>query len=335
MAPFPPERLQLQVRQRQPLAEDIVAFELQAPQGQPLPPFEAGAHIDLHLPGDTPGAPARVRSYSLCNAPTERHRYLIAVQCEHHGRGGSRWLHQHLQVGDVLPVGAPRNCFALRPAAHTLLLAGGIGLTPLLAMAETLWAADRSFALHIGVRSAARLPFAQRLAEAPWGALVQRHLDEDGPWQLPPLLAGQPPGTLACACGPAGFMAAVQRAAHQVGWADGQVVVEHFSAPPAAPGAAEPGHFQLLWAPTGLRLAVAPQHSVAQVLQAAGIALPLSCEQGICGQCCVQVLDGTPAHRDLVYGEHEHAVERRFTPCCSRASSPELVLAPLGWADAR
>jgi len=340
--------LQLQVQQRIPQAEDIVAFELRDPQGRPLPAFEAGAHIDLHLPGDDdipPGAPPRLRSYSLCNDPLEHHRYLIAVQREAHGRGGSRWLHARLQVGDAITVSPPRNFFALRPAPHTLLLAGGIGLTPLLAMAEALCAADRSFELHIGVRSRARLAFAQRLADAPWAAQVQVHADDDNnddagggtppPWHLPALLAAQPAHTLAYACGPAGFMTAVQRAAHQIGWDHGRVVIEHFAPPPPSPPAAnapEPGAFELHWAPTGQRLQVGPQHSAARVLMDAGIAVALSCEQGICGQCSVQVLDGTPEHRDLVYGEHDHDVERRFTPCCSRAHSPHLVLAPLGWS---
>ena len=135
MRPTTPAPLTLQVRHRQALAEDIVAFELQDPQGAPLPAFEAGAHIDLQLP-------VGVRSYSLCNAPGERHRYLIAVQRERTGRGGSRWVHEHLGTGTLIQASGPRNHFALRPAPHTLLLAGGIGLTPLLAMAESLWARE-------------------------------------------------------------------------------------------------------------------------------------------------------------------------------------------------
>jgi vanillate O-demethylase ferredoxin subunit len=128
-------------------------------------------------------------------------------------------------------------------------------------------------------------------------------------------------------------MAAVQRAADDAGWPAERVVVEHFAAPPPpAAAAVEPGHFELDWAPTGQRLSVGPTDSVARVLLAAGIELPISCEQGICGQCCLQVVAGEADHRDLVYGTHEHDVERRFTPCCSRAHSPRLSLAPLGWA---
>ncbi|MDT7837042.1 PDR/VanB family oxidoreductase [Aquabacterium sp. OR-4] len=334
-----PATLRLQVARRDVVAEDVLAFELRDPAGADLPPFEAGAHIDVHLPADAPVSGPRVRCYSLCNAPSERQRYCVAVQREPAGRGGSRWLHQQVQVGDVLSVGPPRNAFALRPAPHTLLLGGGIGLTPLLAMAEALWAADQSFELHVAVRSAARLAFAQRLRTAPWAGCVQVHVDGPGPaLDLAALLARQPPQALAFACGPTGFMAAVQGAARQLGWADGRVVVEHFAAPAAVPAgrdepAVAPEGLSVLWAPSGQRVNVAPQHSVAQALIAAGIDIPLSCEQGICGQCCVQVLAGQPDHRDMVYGEHEHTLERRFTPCCSRALSAQLVLAPLGWAD--
>jgi vanillate O-demethylase ferredoxin subunit len=333
--PLMQPRLDLQVSQRLVLAEDIVGFELRHPQGAPLPRFEAGAHIDLHLPPQPDGS-GRVRSYSLCNPPHEPHRYLVAVQCERAGRGGSLWLHQHLQPGQHIQVGWPRNLFALRPAPHTLLLAGGIGLTPLLAMAEALWAAGRSFELHVAVRSRARLAFAQHLATAPWSAQVRVHVDGEYPaLDLTALLARQGESTLLATCGPAGFMAAVQRAARQLGWPDGRVLLEHFAAPaPQASGAAAPGGFELHWAPTGQRIRVAAQQSAAQALIAAGVPVALSCEQGICGQCCVQVLDGTPDHRDLVYGAHDHEVARRFTPCCSRAASPRLVLAPMGWAPA-
>jgi vanillate O-demethylase ferredoxin subunit len=327
--------LTLVVTHRETLCDDIVAFELRHPDGAELPAFEAGAHIDLHLPA-TEGEPApapRRRSYSLCNRPAERFRYLIAVQREAAGRGGSAWLHAQLQAGDRIAVSAPRNLFALQPAPRHLLLAGGIGLTPLLAMAEVLWAAGRPFELRICVRSAQRLPFARRLLEAPWAGCVQVHADDAGPaLDLGALLAQQGAGTLAYCCGPAGFMAAVQRAATDAGWPAERVVVEHFAAPafPAA-AAVEPGHFELDWAPTGQRLAVGPSDSVARVLLNAGINVPISCEQGICGQCCLQVVAGEADHRDLVYGTHEHTVERRFTPCCSRAHSPRLSLAPLGW----
>ncbi len=336
----PAQTLTLRVSRREPLCDDIVAFELRAADDRPLPAFEAGAHIDLHLPPARPGQAPRRRSYSLCNPPGERDRYLIAVQHEHAGRGGSAWLHAQLQPGDRIDASAPRQLFALQPAPHHLLLAGGIGLTPLLAMAETLWAQDRSFTLQVRVRSRARLPFARRLQEAPWAQAVQVLADDEAQANtetLDRLIAVQPAGTWIWTCGPAGFMAAVRAAATRAGWSADRVVSEHFAAPgaepPAAPVAA--GGFEIDWAPTGQRLAVAPHQSVAQVLQAAGIAVALSCEQGICGQCCVQHLDGPADHRDLVYGAHEHQVERRFTPCCSRApAASRLVLAPLGWTPA-
>lgn len=339
----PAQTLTLRVSRREPLCDGIVAFELRATDDRPLPAFDAGAHIDLHLPPARPGEAPRRRSYSLCNPPDERDRYLIAVQHEHAGRGGSAWLHAQLQPGDRIDASTPSNLFALQPAPHALLLAGGIGLTPLLAMAETLWAQDRSFTLQVRVRSRARLPFARRLQEAPWAQAVQVLADDEAQADtetLDRLIAAQPAGTRIWTCGPAGFMAAVRAAAARAGWSTDRVVTEHFAAPAPAP-TLEPGDriasggFEIDWAPSGQRLAVAPHESVAQVLQAAGIAVALSCEQGICGQCCVQHLDGPADHRDLVYGAHEHQVERRFTPCCSRApAASRLVLAPLGWTPA-
>ncbi|PXW92304.1 vanillate O-demethylase ferredoxin subunit [Sphaerotilus hippei] len=336
------DRLSLRVTRRDELTPHIAAFELRRDDGGPLPPFEAGAHIDVELPDGS----GRVRSYSLCHAPSDRHRYLIAVQCEAEGRGGSLWLHRHVAVGDTLRVGPPRHLFALRDAPHVLLLAGGIGLTPLLSMAETLWADGRSFALHCAVRSRDRLPFAERLATAAWADRVSVHADIPAPGpaarpalDLRTLLERAPQDTLVCACGPGGFMAAVQQAARTLGWADERVVIERFAPPAESPvrtaaaagGSGPDGSFELLWAPTGRTLRVAAHESAAQALQGAGLPVDLSCEQGICGQCCLQVIDGQPEHHDLVLSDAERARGDRFTPCCSRATSSRLVVAPLGW----
>lgn len=335
----PTERLRLRVTARHPVGEGIVAFELRAPDDAPLPAFTAGAHVDVQVPD---GA-GQVRPYSLYNDPADRSRYCIAVQHESAGRGGSRALHAQVQVGDLLEVGRPRNQFALRPAPHVLLLAGGIGLTPLLAMAHTLWAQDHSFELHVFARHAARLPLVATLAAQPFAAAVRVHLDDGGaappPLQgsaeaLDALLTRAPAGALAYACGPAGFMAAVQAAAAACAWAPERVVVEHFSAPVAAPTAATsaPGEgFELHWAPTGQRVPVPAELSVAQALQAAGLPVSLSCEQGICGSCELQVIDGLPEHRDLLYADAERAANDRFTPCCSRSRSACLTVAPMGW----
>ncbi|WP_066269150.1 PDR/VanB family oxidoreductase [Hydrogenophaga palleronii] len=319
--------LHVRVSHREVQAQEVVALTLVPAEGQgPLPAFDAGAHIDLLLPNGL------VRQYSLCNAPHERDHYLIAVLREPSGRGGSACVHEALRVGTALQIGLPRNAFALLPCPHTLLLAGGIGLTPLLAMAEQLWAEQRSFELHACARSVTRLPFRQRLKEAPWAHLVHLHHDDGPPSQhfdARALLGQSPPGTQAWVCGPSGFIGHVREQAQALGWAADRVHVEHFAAPPGAAGpvVADAAAFTVEWQPTGQRIPVAPGTSVAQALGAAGIALQLSCEQGICGSCTVRVISGEPDHRDQFYTPDEHANQGHFTPCCSRSRSPLLVLA--------
>jgi vanillate O-demethylase ferredoxin subunit len=243
-------------------------------------------------------------------------------------------VHEALQQGCQLQVSAPRNHFPLATAPHVLLLAGGIGITPLLAMAEQLWEEGRSFELHSCHRSAARVPFGRRLLEGPWAYRVNTHLDDGPPTQrlaLPALLAAAPAGSRVEVCGPAGFIQAVRDAAAAQGWAADRVGFEHFAAPAAArpQGAVPSGGYELVWAPTGLLVAVAPGTSAAAALIAAGVPVALSCEQGICGSCLLKVLDGEPEHRDFVLSAEEQAGGDRFTPCCSGARSARMVVAPL------
>lgn len=322
-------QLRLRVHRRTELAQDIVAFDLRDPVGMDLPAFEAGAHIEVHVADGS----SRVRQYSLCNSPNERDRYLIAVHYDRAGRGGSRWLHESLHEGDDLLVHRPRNSFVLEQAEHVVLLAGGIGVTPLLAMAEVLTSQQRSFELHVYVRNKARLPFAQRLATAPFSDRVFVH-DDVGRRNLGPhirmILESAPAeGSLAYVCGPEGFITATQDVAMGLGWGDGRVVTERFGASRLPdPSNAE---LEVLWAPNGQRILVAANETVAQALIAAGIPVSLSCEQGICGQCCLQVIDGVPDHRDMVLTRNEHDSEGQFTPCCSRAEHGWIKLAPLDW----
>jgi vanillate O-demethylase ferredoxin subunit len=317
--------LRARVSHREQQAEGVVALTLEPADGQTtLPAFDAGAHIDLHLPN------GMVRQYSLCNAPYERHRYVIAVLREDAGRGGSACVHDSLHVGTELSIGHPRNAFALTPCAHTVLLAGGIGLTPLLAMAEQLWAAQASFELHVCARSAARLPFRQRMLQSAWAPHTHLHHDDGAPEQkldVASLLRQLPPGAEVWVCGPAGFIAHVRQSAQQLGWPDARVHAEHFAPVPLAQADAAPeGAFTVEWQPTGQRIQVPPEKSVAQVLEAAGIALTLSCEQGICGSCSLRVVEGEADHRDMYFSDDERTHGGHFTPCCSRSHGPLLVL---------
>lgn len=317
----------VRVAQRYEEAPDICRLVLQAADGAALPPFEAGAHIDVHLPGGL------VRQYSLCNPPSgdaPAAEYHIAVLRTADSRGGSQAVHAQLQPGSTLTISSPRNLFALAAQAdHHLLLAGGIGITPLLAMAEQLTQRGQPFTLHYCNRSPARAAFTQQLTQAPYAGQVSLHYDDGPPdqqLQLPQRLARMPAGTHLYVCGPQGFMDAALQAARAAGWAQERLHSESFTPAPQAQAQAGDGGFELELAGSGRIVAVEAGQTALQALLAAGVDLPFSCEQGICGTCLTRVLSGTPEHRDQYLTEEEQAANDQFLPCCSRSQSPRLVL---------
>lgn len=315
--------LSMRVARKQAEAEGICSFELVAADGRALPAFSAGSHLDVHVP-DGP-----TRPYSLCNAPGETHRYLIAVLREPASRGGSAGMHERVHEGDVLHVSAPRNLFPLADGAqHHVLMAGGIGITPMLAMAEALAARGASFELHYCTRSAARTAFAPRLREAAFAGHVHVHHD-DGPaaqkFDIAARLATPQAGVHLYVCGPQGFMDALLGTARSRGWPEAQIHFESFGAAPSVHDS--DGPFEVLLQSSQRVVSVAKGQSIVQALAAAGVPVMTSCEQGVCGTCLTGVLDGTPDHRDQYLTPEEQAEGRQMLPCCSRAKSARLVLA--------
>ena len=302
------------------LTPEVSSFELVHPAGRPLPAYAAGAHIDVHLPGGF------MRTYSLARAPEHpagagrgQTRYVIGVKRERAGRGGSAALHERVHAGDLLPIGSPRNTFPLQAGArHHLLLAGGIGLTPLLAMAQQLAAEGAAFTLCVFARSRALLPFADELAAL--GDAMRLHLDdpaEPAKLDLRALLAAPGPGTHLYLCGPAGFMqAALAAAAH---WPDDTVHLEYFAPPEGDAAQGEDQPFVLRLARRGIEVPVAADASAVDALHDLGIDVPTSCAQGVCGTCVVPWTGGEPEHRDhcLSATERRHKVAL----CCSRAKA--------------
>ena len=301
-------------------ATDIVGFDLVAVDGQPLPAFAAGSHIDVTLPTGI------TRQYSLCNAPGKRERYCIAVLKEPSSRGGSKVLHDVVQEGDTLLISVPRNHFALaHGATRHLLVAGGIGITPILCMAERLALTQESFDLHYCGRSEQRMAFLDRVRS--FAGRSTLHLDDGSPEQcidLEALLQTPTPGTHLYVCGPQGFMDAVLSTARRLHWNEESLHYEFFSG--AVIDSNSDGAFEIQIASTGQILVVAPGDTVTGVLARAGINLMTSCEQGVCGTCLTRVLEGTPDHRDLYLTPEEQAKNDQFTPCCSRSTSSLLVL---------
>lgn len=316
-----PTPLRVRLERKVMEAEGIARFEFVHASGGALPAFTAGAHIDVLL------SEALVRQYSLCNAPAQQDRYVLGVLLEPASRGGSQAMHA-LAEGDEISVSVPRNHFELAPEAErSLLIAGGIGVTPILAMAETLAAAGADFEFHYCSRSQARTAFRDRLAAAAYADRLRHHFD-DGPqaqrFDIAATLARPAPGTHLYVCGPKGFMDAVLESARAQGWPEAQLHYEYFAG--AEVDTTGDQAFDVRLARSGRTVHVAADQSVTAALTAAGVDLPVSCEQGVCGTCLTRVLDGTPEHRDMYLTPEEQAANDQFTPCCSRARSKLLVL---------
>lgn len=315
------ENLAVTVVRKTMEAVDIVSFELARVDGKPLPAFSAGSHIDVQVPGGF------TRQYSLCNDPRDQHRYRIAVLRDPASRGGSIGMHDAVNEGDVLHISAPRNHFPLQQARHTLLIAGGIGVTPLLCMAQRMDAAGGDFTLHYCTRSMERCAFREEIAASGFAGRVNFHVDAGEPAQqldLHTLLAKPDAETHIYVCGPGGFIDHVVGTAKASGWSSGQVHVEYFGAAPQ--DTSGDGSFEVKLASTGKIYPIAAGISVTEALKACGIEILTSCEQGVCGTCITRVLDGEPDHRDMYFTDEEHAKNDQFTPCCSRSKSALLVL---------
>ncbi|WP_428422888.1 PDR/VanB family oxidoreductase [Methylibium sp.] len=303
-------------------AAGICSYELVDPDGAPLPPFGAGSHIDVHLPNGL------VRQYSLCNHPAETSRYLIGVLRDPASRGGSAAMHDLVHEGDLIRIGGPRNHFPLAASGgHAMLLAGGIGITPILAMAEHLASAGAPFEMHYCSRSRDRTAFHDRLKSSSFASRVAFHFDDGDAAQkidLPALLASPGGERHLYACGPAGFLEFVLATARAQGWPQESIHFEYFAAP--AQDTDGDTAFDVRIASTGKVYRIAADRSVAAALAEQGVVIEVSCEQGVCGTCLTRVLDGEPDHRDQYLTEAERARNDQFTPCCSRAKSQLLVL---------
>lgn len=311
-------------------AQDVNSYELVEPAGRELPAFTPGSHIDLYF------RDGRVRQYSLCGDSRDRSRYIIGVQRERSGRGGSQAIFDTVHVGRLLNISRPRNHFPIAEGgARHLLLAGGIGITPLLSMARHFVATATSFELHYFVRTRQRAAFAAELAALAGRADVHLHVDDEpSACAVAPARPVElaPPGTHVYFCGPAGFMDAV--AAACAPWPRERVHFEYFKAADAlAPGSAgsPPGAialgFRVRLARRGQEFHVPDDKSIVQVLREHGILIPTSCESGLCATCKTRYLAGTPVHRDYVLDERERL--EYLLPCCSRATAESCLVLDL------
>ncbi len=301
--------------------DGILSFDMVGADGAPLPAFEAGSHVEVEV------SPGLVRQYSLCNAPADgTRRYRIAVLREAASRGGSQGIHDTWQVGETVKVGVPRNTFRLREAARrSILVAGGIGITPLLSMAYRLKQVGRPFVLHQCARTAAKAAFRSEIEASELAPHVALHLSDGPPEQafsVKSALGTPSCGTDVYCCGPAGFMDAVTQQALELGWDADRLHLERFGV--VRDDADAP--FTLVAHRSGITLDVPGGKTILEVLAEAGIDAPSSCCAGVCATCLTGVISGIPDHRDMVMTVGEKAANRRIAVCCSRSYSHTLVL---------
>ncbi len=315
--------MSLEVRAKRREAEAVYSFELAYPDLELLPPFEAGAHLEVRV------GESLIRHYSLCNSPDERDRYVIGVHKASSSRGGSVAM-AALNVGDVIQVSAPRNQFQLDPQArHCVLIAGGIGVTPILAMARQLHLQGRSFELHYLARSWRTAGFVQDIERSRFAHHASFHFEDELAGR-PDLqrIVGQPrDGSHLYVCGPAVLMDGAFDVALAQGWSATHLHREHFKAVlPPTDAVQDEQSFKVVTRSTGETFEVPAGISVLDVLDAAGVFVPSSCREGLCGTCVTGVLEGTPDHRDVCLSAQERDSNTVFMPCCSRSKSPVLVL---------
>lgn len=309
-----PDRLSVRLTSITYAANDISLFEFSSADETPLPPVTAGAHIDIYLPNN------EIRQYSLVLG-LRSDCYIVGIKREVTGRGGSLYIHDTLKVGNKIEISAPRNNFPLREdAVHTALIAGGIGITPIWSMAWRLQQLGRSWELHFASRSPEDAAFIRQLKSFPQ---VRFHFDcenEGRPIDLESVLAKVPQDAELYCCGPLPMLEAFERAS--TGRPPSAIHTEYFT---PRHEAAE-GGFTVRLSRTGIDIAVPPGSSILDALLDAGIVVPYSCTEGICGACQVGVVEGIPDHRDSVLNEEERSANNCMMVCCSGCKEGVLVL---------
>ncbi|WP_169799191.1 PDR/VanB family oxidoreductase [Nocardioides jensenii] len=311
--------VRVRVVSKRPVAVDVVELTLSAVDESELPSWSAGAHIEVDLPGGVQ------RQYSLCGPAGDRDTYRIAVLRTPASRGGSRAVHEELAVDDVVTVSAPRNRFALESAPSYVFFAGGIGVTPLVPMAERCHQQSETWEFHYGGRTLERMAYASDLKDRYGERNVTLYPEsETGFINIAAILKTAAPSALVYVCGPQPFIEAVRSEARAQG-RGGQVRAELFTAEASLDAAGE-REFDVHLVRSGITLRVAPDRSVLESIVAAGIDVERDCEVGICGTCITGVIEGCIDHRDHVLDDQQCQSGTSMTICVSRSLGDSLVL---------
>jgi ferredoxin-NADP reductase len=302
------------------VADGIVRLRLVSPDGKPLPRWTAGSHIDVEC-----GTPALSRQYSLCGDPDDAGALEIAVLHEPGGRGGSAWVHENVRAGDRLRIRGPRNHFRLDESLKkAIFIAGGIGITPVSAMARRAKALGMDYELHYSGRSRAAMAFLDELAVLHGERLHVYARDEGRRNDLNALLRQPLPGAQVYACGPLRMLEALETCC--AAWPEGALRVEHFESTLATLDPSKEHAFEVELKDSGIVVTVPPDQTLLSALRAANVDVQSDCEEGLCGSCEVRVLAGRVDHRDVVLTRSERDANARMMACCSRACDGRLVL---------
>jgi ferredoxin-NADP reductase len=300
------------------MTAEVTKYEFARADGGDLPAWTAGAHLDVVV------APEYLRQYSMSGDPADRKRYQIAVLREDGGRGGSALMHRIYTPGRRVFLSKPINHFPLAEGAtRTLLMGGGIGVTPMLAFAHRLHRLGRRFDLHFSAKSRAAAGYLADLATAPWADRVHLHLSDEGTRaDLDAILRAPEPGAHLYLCGPDRYMAAVREAAGAAGWPDEAVHLEYFSVPEQPDFVNHPFRFRLIR--SGREVAVAADRAGTEALLSAGVHVDVKCSDGLCGVCKCRVVSGAVEHRDFVLSKAQR--QTAMILCQSRAAEPDGVV---------
>ena len=313
--------LEVEVVARETEADGICSFTLKATENAALPSYTAGAHIDVET------KPGTIRQYSLCGDPGLTGVWRIGVLREESSRGGSQSMHESVQVGSRLRVSSPKNLFELVEAPHSILIAGGIGITPILAMAKALSLRGASFELHYCGRTHSKMAFTGEIGRSAFGDRTRIYTNDgakEAQFDADSLARSAQSTSHLYVCGPAGFMDYVLNSAASAGWSSERIHREHFSG--AVVDTSHDDAFEVKLVKSGRSVTIPPGKSVLEMLLQAGVDVNYSCENGICGTCITRVVEGTPDHRDNYLTDDERAANDQFTPCCSRSKTPVLAI---------
>lgn len=310
-------RLALRVDKIVPVADGCNVYEFVNASGEPLPAAEAGAHIGLVLPN------GMERQYSLIEPDPAPLRYAIGVKRDPNSRGGSTYIIDNLKIGDTIAADPPRNNFPLREdASFSVLIAGGIGITPIRSMIRQLQRVGRTWSLHFAARTRSEAPFLDELSAHP---NVHLHFDDEAGRILPiaEIVSAAPADAHLYCCGPAPMLKSFEDACKVGGIPDSQVHVEYFTQKYEA---STEGGFLVSLARSGQEVRVLPGETILDAVRALGIDVSTSCEEGICGACETRVIEGMPDHRDAILTDREREANKTMFICCSGSKSERLVL---------